>query len=97
MVLGLRMLTWALDVTAKVGPGGNFLTESHTVDLFRTELYLPRLANGNNQSRWRAQGQPTMADRARDRWQNVLAAHTAPTPDAATVALLNRYVETHTA
>jgi trimethylamine--corrinoid protein Co-methyltransferase len=94
---GLEDVDLALDVIANVGPGGNFLTESHTVDRFRTELYLPRLANRSNVSRWQAQGQPTMADVARDRWRNVLAAHTAPTPDAATMALLDRYVETHTA
>jgi hypothetical protein len=36
-----------------------------------------------------------MADMARDRWQSVLAAHTPPTPDATTTALLDRYVERH--
>jgi trimethylamine--corrinoid protein Co-methyltransferase len=85
----------ALDVIANVGPGGSFLAEPHTAERFRTELYLPHLANRNNVSRWQAQGRPSMADMARDRWQSVLAAHTPPTPDATTTALLDRYVERH--
>jgi hypothetical protein len=36
-----------------------------------------------------------MARLALDSWKSVLASHTVPTPDPSTVALLDRYVETH--
>jgi len=92
---GLEVGDLALDVIANVGSGGIYLTEPHTAERFRTELYLPHLANRSNLSRWQAQGRPSLTDAARYRWQNLLAAHTPPTPDATTMAQLDRYVETH--
>jgi trimethylamine--corrinoid protein Co-methyltransferase len=84
----------ALDVITKVGPGGIFLTEPHTAEQFRTELYLPSLSNRQNISRWQAQGRTSIVDRARTRWQDVLAAHRVPSLDTSTIALIDRYVET---
>jgi trimethylamine--corrinoid protein Co-methyltransferase len=85
----------AFDVIARVGPGGSFLVEPHTVERCRTAFYLPRLANRQIVSNWQARGRPSMTDTARERWQSVLAEHTIPTPDASSMALLDRYVETH--
>jgi trimethylamine--corrinoid protein Co-methyltransferase len=86
---------FALDVIANVGPGDSFLMEPHTVERCRTAFYLPRLANRTIISHWNAQGRPSMARLALDSWKSVLASHTVPTPDPSTVALLDRYVETH--
>ena len=38
----------ALDVINKVGPGGNFLLEEHTLHHFRKELWHPELMDRNN-------------------------------------------------
>jgi trimethylamine--corrinoid protein Co-methyltransferase len=83
----------ALNVMASVGPGGHFLAEPHTAQRCRTEFYQPRLANRKYLSNWQADGRPRTADKAREAWQNLLASHTAPLPDAGTLALLDRYVE----
>jgi trimethylamine--corrinoid protein Co-methyltransferase len=93
--VGLEADELALEVITKVGPGGSFLMEPQTAERCRTEFYLPHLANRKHISNWQAQGRPSMADAARDRWQSILAAHKVPTPDATTMALLDRYVETH--
>ena len=36
--------TLALDLIRRVGYGGNYFAENHTVDHYRTEHYIPRLA-----------------------------------------------------
>lgn len=92
---GLQAEDLALEVIARVGPGGTFLTEPHTLKRFRSEIYLPRLANRRNLSNWQALGRPGLADAAHVEWQRVLAVHVVPAPDATIVALLDRYVEEH--
>jgi trimethylamine--corrinoid protein Co-methyltransferase len=92
---GLEEDDLALNVIARVGPGGHFLAEEHTARRCRTEFYQPLLANRKQLSNWQADGRPSTADKAWERWQSLLASHKAPTPDAGTVALLDRYVEAH--
>jgi trimethylamine--corrinoid protein Co-methyltransferase len=92
---GLEEEDLAFDVIANVGPGGSFLMEPHTARRCRTEFYVPRLSNRQIVSRWQDQGRLSMADAARARWPEVLAAHQVPVLDAGTVAQLDRYVEEH--
>lgn len=69
--------TLALDAIAKVGPGGNFLTQKHTRQHMR-DIFLPQFMDRRPYSEWE-----TKKDDARD-WalekaRKVLATHT-PTP-----------------
>ena len=45
-----------LDTIHEVGPGGNYLTEDHTLKHFRTEIWRPRLLNRDNPDTWREKG-----------------------------------------
>jgi trimethylamine---corrinoid protein Co-methyltransferase len=44
--------TLAFDIIAKVGPGGNYLSEEHTVKYMRTESYSPRASDRQQYQRW---------------------------------------------
>ncbi len=44
--------TLAYDVIKKVGPGGNYLSEEHTIRYMRTESYYPRASDRQQYQRW---------------------------------------------
>jgi trimethylamine--corrinoid protein Co-methyltransferase len=68
----------AVDVIGTVGPGGNFLTEDHTIDHMR-RLWQPRLFDRGTWEDWEAAGRPSPLDRARERARALLASH-VPAP-----------------
>ncbi len=56
--------TLAADVIEKVGPGGNFLTEEHTIGHMMDEFFYPELAVRCNFDLWEERGKPGMLSRA---------------------------------
>ena len=71
---------FAMDVIAKVGPGGHFLAEKHTRENLRKEQLIPsavvcRLTLDS----WRKSGSRDIVDRARERVDKLLKEH-VPTP-----------------
>ncbi len=69
--------TLALETTRKVGIGGTFLGERHTLAHFR-ELWTPKLLSWDMRKDWEAAGSTTMRDRARGRVLSILAEHRPP-------------------
>jgi len=67
--------TLALEVIDKVGPGGNFLAESHTVSHMRSEFFFPSLSDRSNREKWLAEGGKDARQRAREIAINILATH----------------------
>ena len=64
----------ALDVIDRVGPGGHFLGEMHTLHHFRENWY-PSLLDRRNRAGWEAGGRLTLGDRASARVQEILKHH----------------------
>jgi trimethylamine--corrinoid protein Co-methyltransferase len=87
--------TLAYDVMANVGPGGNYLMEMHTVKRCRTEFWKPDLCDRGGLEAWTQAGQPTAVDRARRRWQKLVAQHVDPPLDGTTARQLEEFVEAH--
>jgi trimethylamine--corrinoid protein Co-methyltransferase len=58
--------TLALDVIKRIGPGGNFIAEEHTVRYMREELFQPTLSDRLGWERWYAEGGKDTRARARD-------------------------------
>ena len=56
----------ALEVIHKVGPGGNFLAEDHTIDHFR-EYWQPTLFTRQRFDTWTAEGAKTLSQRVREK------------------------------
>jgi len=57
----------ALEVIDQVGPGGNFLSEEHTLKHFRTEFWMPELLDRSNWETWEANGSKPLRQRAHER------------------------------
>jgi trimethylamine--corrinoid protein Co-methyltransferase len=67
--------TLAVDVIERVGPGGHYLTQEHTRQHFRRELWLPQLMDRQLRRSWEAGGCTTMAQRVRAQVLNILEHH----------------------
>ena len=83
------------DVIAAVGPGGNYLSQPHTLKRCRTEFWKPAICDRRGLAAWVADGGKDAVDRASARWQQLLAEHEDPPLDAAARAQLDAYLETH--
>ena len=67
--------TLAVDVMSRVGPGGHFLVDDHTLSHYREELWSPTLLDRTTFQAWDAAGRKTMGDRARERVKQILTSH----------------------
>jgi trimethylamine--corrinoid protein Co-methyltransferase len=70
--------TLAVDVIDRIGPGGNFLADDHTMNHYRREHWQPTLMDRWDYDTWAAQGQKTMADRIREKTREILSTHKPP-------------------
>ena len=68
----------ALDVIEKVGIGGMFLGQKHTMHHLRSEHFLPKLVDRRSYDLWAGDGRKSMEARARDRVREAL---TRPPPN----------------
>jgi len=69
--------TLAVDVIDKVGPGGHFLGEKHTLNHFR-ERWMPRLDMDSLET-WEKEGIKSLGDLAHEKVKEILATH-KPSP-----------------
>jgi trimethylamine--corrinoid protein Co-methyltransferase len=67
--------TLALDVIAKVGPGGGYLSEEHTFKHFKRELWRPQLINRENPDSWKLKGRKTYGELATQKAIEILDSH----------------------
>ena len=73
--------TLALDVIDRVGPGGHFLNEEHTLRHFRENWY-PTLLNRTTYASWLKKGGHTYGELANQRVRQILETHRPrPLPD----------------
>jgi len=80
--------TLAFDVIARVGPGGHFLADSHTVKHMRREFYFPTLADRSKRERWQQEDARDGRERAREKARVLLAQHEPlPLPEGAEEAI----------
>jgi len=71
--------TLGLEALARVGPGGNFLTDKHTLKYFKTEYFKPRIFNRGTREIWQSKGAKDLNENARQRAKTILKEH-KPTP-----------------
>ncbi|MCK4354033.1 MAG: trimethylamine methyltransferase family protein [Dehalococcoidia bacterium] len=67
--------TLALDVIDKVGPGGIFLGEKHTLEHYKKEIWMPEISDKNTFTTWRKMGSKTMDKVAKEKVDEILATH----------------------
>jgi trimethylamine--corrinoid protein Co-methyltransferase len=73
--------TLAMEVLEKVGPGGHFLSEEHTLRHFK-EHHRSKLIDRQNYDAWMETGAATMGERMKAKVQHILAEYQpAPLPE----------------
>jgi trimethylamine--corrinoid protein Co-methyltransferase len=75
--------TLASQVIEKVGPGGHFVLEDHTVEHMMHEFFYPALAVRMNFDVWERQGRPSMLIRAKEAARRALEASSKSVLDPA--------------
>lgn len=65
----------AVDVISKVGPGGNFLSEKHTLKLFEREVFIPKLFDRSPEGVWIKEGRKDARQRALEQVKKILKEH----------------------
>ena len=84
----------AAEVVNKVGAGGNFLIEEHTVKHFRKELWMPGLAwTRQSWDEWQSDGKKSMDDRIKEQVRLILADHAPDVIDKDLSREIDRIVE----
>ncbi|NIM44882.1 MAG: hypothetical protein GTN80_03495 [Nitrososphaeria archaeon] len=68
--------TLALDLMAKVGPGGSYLVHEHTRDHVRREHWFPTLIDRHRWERWMAEGSKDLSQRVNEKTREILQTHT---------------------
>jgi trimethylamine--corrinoid protein Co-methyltransferase len=68
----------ALEVIARVGHGGHFLGEEHTMQYFKAEQWRPALFTRKPHKYWEAEGAKDTRTRVREKIQNILETHEPP-------------------
>ena len=80
--------TLAMETMKVVGPGGTFLSQDHTFQHFRQELWMPGLLTRQHYEVWQEAGAKDMAQRVQDRVRELVESHRAPAlPDKTLAAL----------
>ena len=68
--------TMAVGVYRRVGPGGNFLADPHTVQWMRKEHYVPKLSDRQLRINWEKSGKPCVEEKAKAFAKRILKEHT---------------------
>jgi len=58
--------TLAVDIIENIGPGGNYITEEHSIKHMFTQFFYPTLAIRMNFNRWQEQDEPTSLTNAHE-------------------------------
>ncbi len=70
---------FALELIDELGPGGTFIDQEHTVEHFRSEVWMPSILDRQYFPTWEAAGRPDTAGVVRRRLPELLASY-RPTP-----------------
>jgi trimethylamine--corrinoid protein Co-methyltransferase len=81
-----------LDAIKRVGPGGNYLIDEHTLKHFKSEYWTPKATNRNVRNAWKMKGSRDCNEVARERARKILAEHKAEPIDPKLAQELDRIV-----
>lgn len=70
--------TLAAEAIDRVGPGGHFLMDPHTLQLMRSQFFMPPVADRRDRARWEGEGKLDTRSRAAVRVDKLLRQHQAP-------------------
>lgn len=83
----------ALEVIDRVGPGGQFLSDDHTMEHFRKDFWLPNIMDRSNYEGWVAGGKKTLKERCEEKVQHILQTHQPVPIDEAVMTEMKKIIE----
>jgi trimethylamine--corrinoid protein Co-methyltransferase len=75
--------TIGLDVIEKVGPGGHFLNQKHTIKHLQQEHFLTKLSDRDSHDTWSQKGKQDIRERGKAQVKKLLAEHQPQPLDSA--------------
>jgi trimethylamine--corrinoid protein Co-methyltransferase len=85
--------TLAVDLVRKVGHGGQFLKEAHTLKEFKSEFWLPDISSRAAFGRWTHKGGQDIAKSAGEKARRLLRDHRPPELPSSTKEELRQIVK----
>jgi len=67
--------TLAVDVISRVGSGGHYLAQKHTLELFKREHFVPKIGDRKDSRSWAKAGAKDVREAARERAERILKEH----------------------
>jgi len=84
--------TTAVDAIQRVGPGGHYLMDPHTMRFMRSDFFYPRVADRQNRVAWEEGGREGTRARAVARVKDLVRTHRSPgLPAGADAAIRSRF------
>lgn len=83
----------ALDVIDRVGPGGQFLTEDHTLEHYRRDFWFPKLLDRSNYESWVAGGKKKLNERLEEKMNHILETHHPPPIDDGVMKEMKKIID----
>jgi trimethylamine--corrinoid protein Co-methyltransferase len=65
----------AIDLIKKVGPGGSFLPERHTISWLNKEHFMTEITDRRTGELWEADGKKSVVDRAHEKAAKIMKEH----------------------
>jgi trimethylamine---corrinoid protein Co-methyltransferase len=95
VVRGMRVNsdTLVVDLVRKVGHGGQFLKEAHTLKEFKSEYWIPDISSRAAFGRWTHRGSKDIAKSAREKARRLLSDHRPPELSSSTKDELRQIVK----
>jgi trimethylamine--corrinoid protein Co-methyltransferase len=82
----------AVEAIERVGPGGHYLMDDHTLRFMRSEFFYPKLADRQNRAAWEESGKEDTRARAVARVEELLRGHPSPgLPPTVDAALRDKF------
>jgi trimethylamine--corrinoid protein Co-methyltransferase len=91
--IDVNTATLALDVIHRVGPSGHYLGQRHTMQFLKQEQFIPPLGDRLTRENWQRGGSKSVADRAHERVEQIIAEHAVDPLDARVEAELDRIIQ----
>lgn len=85
--------TLARGVIERVGPGGHFLQEPHTLEHFKEELWVPELMTRDPREIWQQGGSKDLATVIQEKLQTILETHVVPALAGKTLSAIQKIRE----
>jgi trimethylamine--corrinoid protein Co-methyltransferase len=85
--------TLARDIISRVGPGGNYLADRHTLEHFKAEHFIPELFDRRTRTVWERAGSKNVVTTSSETVRRMLEGHQVPSLDRDVTSRMDRILD----